>query len=98
MPEPRTMVQTAPPFHMANAGEDRELLAKEVFEVLQEMSQLLNTGLSPEALAVCVQLCERGAADPRSLANLVNGLRTNTATTLNGNSSANTRRQEHAER
>ncbi|CAN7937380.1 unnamed protein product [Ixodes hexagonus] len=96
MPEPRAMVPTVPTFHMANAGEDREPVVKEVFEVLQEMSQLLNTGLSPEALAVCVRLCEHGAISPSGLASLVNDLRARV--TINGTAPDNTRRQEHAER
>ena len=39
----------------------RILAAKETFNTLQELSRLLNTGLDPDSLALCVQLCENGA-------------------------------------
>lgn len=40
---------------------------------IQEISQLLNTGLSPEALTICVRLCEAGIS-PEVLAALVRDL------------------------
>jgi hypothetical protein len=37
---------------------------------LQNMSNLFNTGLSPEALDICIKLCEAGV-HPQSLAEVV---------------------------
>lgn len=34
--------------------------AKETFQSLMELSRLLCTGLEPDTLAICVQLCEAG--------------------------------------
>ncbi|KAI9228108.1 MAG: mitotic-spindle organizing gamma-tubulin ring associated-domain-containing protein, partial [Piptocephalis tieghemiana] len=42
--------------------------------VLDEVSNLLNTGLSKESLSICVQLLEEGA-DPEALATVVKELR-----------------------
>ena len=41
---------------------------------LVEISKLLNTGLDPESLAVCVKLCEAGV-NPEALASVVQELR-----------------------
>jgi len=50
------------------------LEAKETFNNLLELSKLLNTGLDPQSLALCVRLCERGA-HPEALATVVRELR-----------------------
>ncbi|CAG9765131.1 unnamed protein product [Ceutorhynchus assimilis] len=44
--------------------------AQTTLETIQEISRLLNTGLSPEALTVCVRLCEVGV-NPEVLSSLV---------------------------
>lgn len=41
---------------------------------LVEISKLLNTGLDPESLAICVKLCEAGV-NPEALASVVQELR-----------------------
>ena len=41
---------------------------------LQDISQLLNTGLDVECLAICVKLCENGV-NPEALATVVRELR-----------------------
>ncbi|KAH7971358.1 hypothetical protein HPB49_022397 [Dermacentor silvarum] len=61
--------------------------------VLLEMSQLLNTGLDAQSLALCVKLCETGA-NPEALANLIKELRARTAP----NVTTWSLRPEHAER
>ncbi|XP_045126639.1 mitotic-spindle organizing protein 1-like [Portunus trituberculatus] len=47
--------------------------AKETFQILMEMSKLLNTRLDETTLALCVRLCDNGA-NPESLAKVVNEL------------------------
>ncbi|XP_077551799.1 mitotic-spindle organizing protein 1-like isoform X2 [Haemaphysalis longicornis] len=59
---------------MAASIEDRINAVKETFEVLQEMSQLLNTGLDAYSLALCIRLCESGT-NPEALAGLIKDLR-----------------------
>ncbi|KAK7078676.1 Mitotic-spindle organizing protein 1 [Halocaridina rubra] len=44
--------------------------AQETFQILMEMSQLLNTGLDETTLALCVRLCENGA-NPEALAKVI---------------------------
>nr|CAD7268056.1 unnamed protein product [Timema shepardi]CAD7578614.1 unnamed protein product [Timema californicum] len=41
--------------------------AKQTLNILQEISDLLNTGLTPETLNICVRLCELGV-NPEALA------------------------------
>lgn len=41
---------------------------------IQQLSQLLNTGLNPEALDICVKLCEAGV-HPEALAEVVKQIR-----------------------
>lgn len=48
--------------------------AKETFEILQQLSELLNTGLDPETLAICIRLCENGV-NPEALADVILELR-----------------------
>ncbi|XP_075529300.1 mitotic spindle organizing protein 1 [Dermacentor variabilis] len=73
--------------------DDRRKALKETFDVLLEMSQLLNTGLDAQSLALCVQLCESGA-NPEALAGLIKELRARTAPSVTTWSL----RPEHAER
>jgi len=47
--------------------------AQSTLATIQEMSQLLNTGLNTEALTICVRLCEAGI-NPEVLAALVQEL------------------------
>lgn len=51
---------------------------QEIRENLQNISQLLNTGLSAETLDICIKLCEAGV-HPQSLADAVNAFRSETA-------------------
>ncbi|XP_066945606.1 mitotic-spindle organizing protein 1-like [Macrobrachium rosenbergii] len=44
--------------------------AKETFQILMEISKLLNTGLDETTLALCVRLCESGA-NPEALAKVI---------------------------
>ena len=44
---------------------------------LQNMSQLLNTGLTNKTLDICIQLCEAGV-HPQSLANIIQQIRRET--------------------
>ena len=41
---------------------------------LMEISKILNTGLDPETLAICVKLCEAGV-NPEALASVILELR-----------------------
>jgi mitotic-spindle organizing protein 1 len=59
---------------MAHSGNSQVCEAREVFNVILEISRLLNTGLDPETLSICIQLCERGT-NPEALANVVNEIR-----------------------
>lgn len=47
--------------------------AKETFQILMEMSKLLNTGLDETTLALCVRLCDNGA-NPEALAKVITEL------------------------
>lgn len=48
--------------------------SQKVRNTLFNMSHLLNTGLSPETLDVCIRLCEAGV-HPEALADIVNSIR-----------------------
>ena len=48
--------------------------ARETLDTLMEISNLLNTGLDAETLAICVKLCETGV-NPEALAAVVKELR-----------------------
>ncbi|KAL1505826.1 hypothetical protein ABEB36_005298 [Hypothenemus hampei] len=71
--------------------------AQSTLATIQNISQLLNTGLSPEALTICVRLCEVGV-NPEVLASLVRelqeevreyqSLKTENKTTTTGSKSA----------
>ena len=41
---------------------------------IQNISHLLNTGLSPETLDICIQLCEAGI-NPQALADIIQQIR-----------------------
>lgn len=41
---------------------------------LQNISSILNTGLTPEQLEICIQLCEAGV-HPHALANVIQQIR-----------------------
>ncbi|XP_065303646.1 mitotic-spindle organizing protein 1 [Dermacentor albipictus] len=73
--------------------DDRRKALTETFDVLLEMSQLLNTGLDAQSLALCIQLCESGA-NPEALAGLIKELRARSAP----NVTTWSLRPEHAER
>ena len=46
------------------------LSCRETFNLLQELSRLLNTGLDVESLATVINLCEKGA-NPEALATII---------------------------
>lgn len=46
------------------------LAARNAFNALYNISQILNTGLSKEELMICVRLCEKGI-NPSMLANII---------------------------
>lgn len=56
---------------------NQTIAARETFQVLLELSKLLNTGLDAETLAICVRLCENGV-NPEALALAINQVRHNT--------------------
>ena len=53
---------------------NQTVAARETFQVLLELSRLLNTGLDAETLAICVRLCENGVK-PEALAMIINQAR-----------------------
>ena len=55
-------------------GPNQTVAARETFQVLLELSRLLNTGLDAETLAICVRLCENGVK-PEALALVINQAR-----------------------
>ncbi|CAG4964356.1 unnamed protein product [Colias eurytheme] len=48
--------------------------AREAFQMLHQISQLLNTGLDSETLTICIRLCELGV-DPELLAVVIKEIR-----------------------
>lgn len=48
--------------------------AREAFQTLYQISQLLNTGLDSETLTICIRLCELGV-DPEVLAHVIKEIR-----------------------
>ncbi|XP_013410601.1 mitotic-spindle organizing protein 1 [Lingula anatina] len=52
--------------------------ARETMDTLLEISNLLNTGLDAETLAICVSLCESGV-NPEALATVIQELRRESA-------------------
>lgn len=53
---------------------NKTIAARETLDSLMEISNLLNTGLDAETLAICVKLCEAGV-NPEALAAVVKELR-----------------------
>ncbi|KAH8555892.1 mitotic-spindle organizing gamma-tubulin ring associated-domain-containing protein [Umbelopsis sp. PMI_123] len=53
--------------------EIRSLEAQEALNTLFEISNILGTGLSKQALSICVSLCENGA-NPEALAAVIKDL------------------------
>lgn len=64
------------------AGPNQTIMARETFQVLLELSKLLNTGLDAETLAICVRLCENGVK-PEALALVINQARQGTVSKSN---------------
>jgi mitotic-spindle organizing protein 1 len=56
------------------SNQERVAEAREAFEVVKEISKLLNTGLNDDTLRVCIQLCEAGV-NPEALATVIQELR-----------------------
>ncbi|KAI5849058.1 mitotic-spindle organizing gamma-tubulin ring associated-domain-containing protein [Tricharina praecox] len=56
------------------AGTSRQRAAKDVVDVLNEISTLLHTGLDRTTLSLCVSLIENGV-NPEALANVIKDLR-----------------------
>ncbi|OWR41167.1 mitotic-spindle organizing protein 1 [Danaus plexippus plexippus] len=48
--------------------------ARETFQILYQISQLLSTGLDTETLTICIRLCELGV-DPEVLAHVIKEIR-----------------------
>ncbi|VVC86775.1 unnamed protein product [Leptidea sinapis] len=48
--------------------------AREAFQMLYQISQLLNTGLDSESLTICIRLCELGV-NPDVLAQVIKEIR-----------------------
>ncbi|XP_028170036.1 mitotic-spindle organizing protein 1-like [Ostrinia furnacalis] len=48
--------------------------AREAFQLIHQISQLLCTGLDPETLTICIRLCELGV-DPEVLAHVIKEIR-----------------------
>ncbi|CRL08723.1 CLUMA_CG021421, isoform A [Clunio marinus] len=48
--------------------------SQELRSNLQNISSILNTGLTPETLDICIQLCEAGV-HPQALANVIQQIR-----------------------
>ena len=59
------------------SSREQTIAARETFQVLLELSKLLNTGLDAETLAICVRLCENGVK-PEALALVINQARQTT--------------------
>lgn len=59
-----------------NNGSDLSQIrnSQELRSNLQNISAILNTGLSPETLDICIQLCEAGV-HPQALANVIQQIR-----------------------
>jgi len=57
----------------------------EVFRIIHEISDILNTGIHGPALGTCIRLIEDGG-DPVALANLIKKWRSEKSAPTNGNS------------
>ncbi|KAI9376837.1 mitotic-spindle organizing gamma-tubulin ring associated-domain-containing protein [Aspergillus egyptiacus] len=59
---------------MAPQSDDKRQAAREVIDILHEISILLNTNLDRTELSLCVSLIENGV-NPDALANVIKDLR-----------------------
>lgn len=73
---------------MADSSNSQVLDAREAFNTLLEISKLLNTGLDPETLTVCIKLCEHGV-NPEALATVVKEVRREVAAINQGDEKQN---------
>jgi mitotic-spindle organizing protein 1 len=64
---------------------------------LQNISNILNTNLSPETLEICIQLCEAGV-HPQALANVIQQIRSEMAHVQSGNSSSSSTQNGNSHR
>ncbi|XP_005097272.1 mitotic-spindle organizing protein 1 [Aplysia californica] len=63
---------------MGSTSKSKSPAAAETMEILMEISQLLNTGLDEETMALCLRLCENGV-NPQALAQVIRELRRESA-------------------
>lgn len=63
--------------------------SQELRSNIQNISRILNTGLSPETLDICIQLCEAGV-HPQALANVIQQIRREVAQIQQSNDQQNT--------
>lgn len=70
------MVQEMSSSDKNSSGSDLSRIrnSAEIRANIQNISALLNTGLSPETLDICIQLCEAGV-HPQALANVIQQIR-----------------------
>ncbi|KAI5821025.1 mitotic-spindle organizing gamma-tubulin ring associated-domain-containing protein [Pyronema omphalodes] len=66
---------------MPTGSNSRQRAAKDVVDVLNEISTLLNTGLDRTTLSLCVSLIENGV-NPEALAAIIKELRREAEQTL----------------
>ncbi|KAL5366551.1 mitotic-spindle organizing gamma-tubulin ring associated-domain-containing protein [Aspergillus floccosus] len=59
---------------MPSQADDKRQAAREVIDILHEISMLLNTNLDRTELSLCVSLIENGV-NPDALATVINDLR-----------------------
>ncbi|CEN62120.1 mitotic-spindle organizing gamma-tubulin ring associated-domain-containing protein [Aspergillus granulosus] len=65
---------------MPPQSDDKRQAAREVIDILHEISTLLNTNLDRTELSLCVSLIENGV-NPDALANVIKDLRKEAAVT-----------------
>ncbi|CAG7963738.1 unnamed protein product [Penicillium nalgiovense] len=68
-------------------ADDKRQAAREVIDILQEISDLLNTNLDRTELSLCVSLIENGV-NPDALATVIKDLRKETGSKRLGNAHA----------
>ncbi|KAL4774807.1 mitotic-spindle organizing protein 1 [Aspergillus nidulans var. acristatus] len=66
---------------MPPQSDDKRQAAREVIDILHEISTLLNTNLDRTELSLCVSLIENGV-NPDALATVIKDLRTEAGLTL----------------
>ncbi|KAJ5458990.1 hypothetical protein N7530_010934, partial [Penicillium desertorum] len=77
--------QKCPP--KSQEADDKRQAAREVIDILQEISDLLNTNLDRTELSLCVSLIENGV-NPDALATVIKDLRKETGAKRVGNAHA----------